>query len=130
MMFLSSMLLFHAEVMPLRNIPTHLLYIYGAGLTLAFKKFSLSLEASGRSSKVNEKRIHAVSGEIYMLLKSRKDIQYMAALSYNVKDNVVLCYNLGRQFDPALKDKGELISGLSLNFGFGGPTAENITMEL
>ncbi|MFC2152020.1 hypothetical protein ACFLSE_05780 [Bacteroidota bacterium] len=50
-------------------------------------------------------------------------------LNYNISPNVVLSYNIGKNFDMVNVNNGNLISGLTLNIGLGGASKEELIKE-
>ncbi|OYT12307.1 MAG: hypothetical protein B6I19_09980 [Bacteroidetes bacterium 4572_114] len=47
--------------------------------------------------------------------------RWVLNINYQIKDNLVLTYSFGKDFDPLLKVNGNIISSLGISFGFGNP---------
>lgn len=101
---------------------------YGAKILVKWKKISLDVEAVWRSSNVILSQTKDVNGNTYTLSKQKNDNQCIATLSYKIDDSITLTYHFGKQFQPVINYKGNLISVINLNFGFGAPTRKNIQM--
>lgn len=100
---------------------------YGLSLNLLFKKLSLHVEALGRYSKTIIDQSTDASGITTTRSKTQTDFQCIGTVSYQISKKLMLSYNFGKQFEPILSYKGTLISVVNLNFGFGGPTAADVT---
>ena len=100
---------------------------YGLGVSAKFKRFSLQLEAVGRSSQTEIPAGTDLNGNNLYLKKESSDFQYVGTFSYNLTDQIILTYNLGKSFEPIQNPEQTLISLLSLNFGFGAPTTNDLT---
>lgn len=99
---------------------------YGLKLVLKWKRISLDFEAIGRRSQSILSQTTDLNGNTITISKSRDDSQYIASISYKIDENISLSYNFGKQFEPVINYKGNLISVINLNFGFGAPTKKNI----
>ncbi|MFP9098074.1 hypothetical protein ACLI09_03390 [Flavobacterium sp. RHBU_24] len=100
---------------------------YGAAISMDYNKFSLQLEGTGRSSSSLEEVGTDANGETLYKKNSNSDFQYIATLSYRLTDQIAFSYQFGNSFKPIFTpDVGTLISLLSLNFGFGGPTTSSV----
>lgn len=99
---------------------------YGVALNGDFNRLSLQLELVGR--KANTEVAAGMDDDGNPLYRKDKaaDVQYMGTISYRLMDQIVLTYNLGRDF-KILSNDNTLISLLSLNFGFGAPTKKNLS---
>ena len=99
---------------------------YGMGLNFNYRKFSAQLEAVGRYGKViidqstDEQRVTTSS------FTEETDFQYIGNFSYQISDGLVVTYSIGNRFKPVVYYSGTLVNTLSLNFGFGGPTAKDL----
>jgi hypothetical protein len=113
-----------------KYFPTNTVYSnnidYGLAVSLEFQKFSLQFELVGRSS--NSEIPAGTDSEGNELFRKEKDndLQYIGTFSYNLMKQVVLTYSLGNRFDPIQNPTSTLVSQLSLNFGFGTPTKEDL----
>ncbi|MBI2419770.1 MAG: hypothetical protein HYV28_18050 [Ignavibacteriales bacterium] len=102
---------------------------YGVGGQLDFKKFSLQFEIVGRSSNTEiAAGVDALGRKLYTK-ETSSDIQYSGTFSYHLDDQITLSYNLGNLFKPAVNPNSTLLSMLSVNFGFGAPTKEDLTVK-
>lgn len=100
---------------------------YGAAVSMDYNKFSLQFEGTGRSSSSLEEAGTDGEGNILYKKESASDFQYITTISYRVTDQIAFSYQFGKSFKPVLTpDAGTLISLLSLNFGFGGPTTSSM----
>ncbi len=99
---------------------------YGVSLNLNFKKVTFHIEAVGRYSKTILSQSSDSTGIITTKSKSVSDFQCLGTFSYHISKKLCLSYSFGKQFQPMLNYNGTLISSLSLNLGFGGPTTDKI----
>jgi hypothetical protein len=81
----------------------------GGRIVYEFDKFTAEAEGIYRIN-------NAVSSNE---LVQKNSLKYVFNLNYNISENVVLSYYLGKEFDQTNLVNGDLISGLSINFGFG-----------
>ena len=100
---------------------------YGISLNLLFKKISLHFEAVGQYSNTIFDKTTDPSGITTTHSKTQSDFQYIGTFSYQISKKLILSYSFGKQFKPILNYNGTLISLVGLNFGFGGPTSDNLT---
>lgn len=100
---------------------------YGISLNLLFKKISLHFEAVGQYSNTIIEKSTDPSGIVTTRSKTKSDFQYVGTFSYQINKKLILSYSFGKQFQPILSNNGTLISVVGLNFGFGGPTSDNLT---
>lgn len=99
---------------------------YGLKLVLKWKRISLDFEAIGRRSVSILSQNTDLNGNTITVSKSRDDSQYIASVSYKIDENISISYNFGKQFEPVINYKGNLISVINLNFGFGAPTRNSV----
>jgi hypothetical protein len=100
---------------------------YGFSVNLIFKKFTLHAEAVGRYSKaIYDQTTDPATGITTTQSKTQTDFQYMGTFSYQINKKLIVSYSLGKQFQPILSYQGTLISSFGLNFGFGGPTSDDL----
>jgi hypothetical protein len=98
----------------------------GGSFSTEFKKYLLSFEMVGRSSKsIIPAGLDSEGNELYRK-EQKSDFQYIGSFSYYLNDQVVLSYSLGNRFQPVLNFKNTLASILTLSFGFGSPTKNDI----
>ncbi len=102
---------------------------YGLAVAGVFEKFLLQFELVGRSSNSEIPAGVDGSGNELYTKKSNSDIQYAGTFSYLLNDQIALTYTIGKRFDPVLNPDNTLVSLLSLNFGFGGATIDDIKLE-
>ncbi len=100
---------------------------YGLALSMAYNNLSIQLEGTGRSSYSLEEAGVDSDGDTLYKKNNASDFQYIATISYRLTDQIALSYQFGSAFEPVFSpNKGTLISLLSLNFGFGGPSTANV----
>jgi hypothetical protein len=102
---------------------------YGLAIATEFKKFSLAFETTGRESNSLRKAGVDTSGNTLYVKNNTSDFQYIGTFSYRLTEQIALTYQIGSSFKPVFSTTGTLISLLSLNFGFGGPNATDITSK-
>jgi len=102
---------------------------YGLGVSGEFKKFSIQFEAVGRKS--NSEIPEGKDSQGYALFRKEQnnDFQYLGSFSYNVSDQIVLSYSFGNKFEPIQNPNNTLVSQLTLNFGFGTPTKNDLDLK-
>lgn len=102
---------------------------YGIALNGTFNKFSAYLEMVGRRSNT-EIRVGTDDKNNVLYRKDKEsDVQYLGTLSYRLTDQIVLSYSLGKNFQILNSKGNDLISLLSLNFGFGAPVVSGNKSE-
>jgi hypothetical protein len=100
--------------------------IFDLGIKAAYdyKNFTIDLEYIHRFNR--NKIIKIIDGYEYSRTENFDTHKFLLSINYNISDNLALSYNIGQGFDSAFNDGGNLISGLSLNFGFGNIKAEDL----
>lgn len=99
---------------------------YGLAVAGVFRSFSLQFEVVGRSSNSDIPAGEDANGNELFTKESSSDLQYIGTFSYLLNDQIALTYSLGKRFDPVLNPDNTLVSLLSLNFGFGAATRDDI----
>jgi hypothetical protein len=99
---------------------------YGGKIALKWKKYTLEFEGVGRSSKTILSKETDQNGITITKSKMNSDFQYVLNFNYQISENIILSYNFGKQFEPMLNYKGNLISLLSLNFALNSPKSKVI----
>jgi hypothetical protein len=99
---------------------------YGVGVNVIYKKVSLNFEAVKRTGKSILDKTVDDSGVTTTKSKKNNDFQYVGNFSFQISDKMILSYSIGNKFEPVIESNGTLISSLSLNFGFGGPTMDQV----
>lgn len=102
---------------------------YGVSLSTDFKRFSVQFELVGRSSSATIPSGTDAQGNELFRKEKDSDVQYMGTFNYNLTDQIVLSYTLGSKFDAILNPDETLVSLLSLNFGFGSPTSNDLDLS-
>jgi len=102
---------------------------YGFGISTQFDKFSIKIEVVGRESETEIPAGFDTEGNELFRRDKSSDIQYLGSFNYNLTDQIVLSYSVGNRFEPILNPTNTLVSLLSLNFGFGTPTENNIKFK-
>lgn len=100
--------------------------VYDLGLKVAYDldKFSMSIEYVYRLNTNKQTKI--IEGEEYERTIKNDTRKYLININYNLSDDIILSYNIGKDFDTISQSQGDLISGLSINFGFGDLKASNL----
>jgi hypothetical protein len=102
---------------------------YGLSLAAAFNRFSMQFELIGRSSNSTIPSGTDAQGNELFRIEKDTDAQYMGTFTYNLTDQIVLSYTLGSKFKAIINPDETLVSLLSLNFGFGSPTAADLDLS-
>lgn len=101
---------------------------YGVAIATQFKRFSIQLELVGRTSATEiPVGTDAEGNELYRK-DQFNDLQYMGTFNYNLTDQIMLSYSLGRRFEPIQNPNNTVVSILTLNFGFGTPTKRDLKL--
>ena len=99
---------------------------YGVAISAVAKRFSFNFEIVGRSSNSEEIAGFDDNGnQLYRKIK-KTDTQYMGTFNFNLTDQIVISYSLGNRFEPIANPLNTLVSLISLNFGFGAPSAKDV----
>jgi hypothetical protein len=94
------------------------IFDFGIRAVFEIKKFSAELEYMYRLNQNKESVM--VNGQEYSRTINDDTYKLILNLNYNITSNIVLSYNLGKNFDMMNDKPGNLITGFSINFGFGG----------
>jgi hypothetical protein len=101
---------------------------YGLAVSAEFKSFSFQFELVGRNSSTEIQAGTDAEGHELYRKENTSDVQYLGSFNYNLTDQIVVSYSLGKRFEPIQNPNNTLISQLTLNFGFGAPTKDEIVM--
>ena len=102
---------------------------FGVATNFEYKKFAVNIEVVGRLSETENPAGTSQQGQQLFTKDTNSDIQYVGTITYNLTDQIVLTYNLGKKFDPLLNPTNTIVSLLGLNFGFGSPTVKDINLS-
>jgi hypothetical protein len=97
---------------------------FGIRAVFEIKKFSAEIEYLYRLNQNKESVL--VNGQEYSRTINDDTYKLVLNLNYNITDNIVLSYNLGKNFDMITNNHGNLITGFSINFGFGGADKDEL----
>ena len=100
---------------------------FGGRLVFEKNKFSIETEVVGR--RKNERLIRIIDDEEWSRNETNTTCKYILNINYNIADNITVSYNIGKNFDDLDPSSGDLISGLSVNFGFGDIKASDLVKE-
>ncbi len=89
----------------------------GISFELDYKKFSAEIEYIYRMN--NNKETVIVDNKEYSRDVNDDTYKLVLNLNYNISKNVVFSYNFGKNYDFANFKGSDLITGFTLNFGFG-----------
>lgn len=90
------------------------------GLRLVYDRPKFSLEAE-LIQRINKKRISkTIDGTEFFAWKGDNSSKFVINANYHVSKDLSISYNIGKNYDSAFLTNGDLINGLSVNFGFGG----------
>jgi len=99
-------------------------YDFGAKIVYESDKFSLGIEYIYRLNTTKITKI--IDGDEYKRTIENNSTKYVININYNLSDDINLSYNFGKNFDSISPTQGDLISGLSINFGFGSIKASEL----
>lgn len=99
-------------------------YDLGARIVYEYQKLSVEFEYIYRFNKKEIKGI--IKGEDFKCYIEDDTKKYILNVNYNIADNINLSYNIGKNFDNIPNVGENLISGLSINFGFGDIQAADL----
>jgi hypothetical protein len=99
---------------------------YGLAIAAELKRFSIQLEAVGRYNRTEIQAGTDTDGSKLYKKKTDHDFQCVGTFAYKINKQIALSYSLGSRFEPIINPGSTLVSLLSLNLGFGGPTTEAI----
>lgn len=93
---------------------------YDLGLRAVYdtQKFSFELEYIQRWNR--KKITQEINGQEFFAWQGDNTNKFILNMNYNVSKDIVISYNIGKNYDSAFTSAGSLISGLTINFGFGG----------
>ncbi|MDZ7695249.1 MAG: hypothetical protein U5K69_29735 [Balneolaceae bacterium] len=99
---------------------------YGVAISGDFDSFTLEFEAVGRNSNSLIPAGMDDSGNQLFRKDTKVDFQAIGTFLYRLNEHIALTYSLGSRFEPIVNPENTLVSLLSLNLGFGGPTKDDI----
>ncbi|OFX28207.1 MAG: hypothetical protein A2X08_10520 [Bacteroidetes bacterium GWA2_32_17] len=99
----------------------------GIRAVLEFKKFTAEFEYIYRLNQ--NKEYVTVYEQEYSRTINDDTYKFVLNLNYNISDNIVFSYNIGKNFDMINSKGGNIISGFSLNFGFGGVKKDELLLK-
>ncbi len=102
---------------------------YGVGVFSELDKFSFQAELVGRSSNADIEVGSDENGNRLFIKETGSDLQYIATFNYSITDHIMVSYSIGNRFAPIQNPSNTLVSLLSLNFGFGGPTTKDLNLD-
>jgi len=102
---------------------------YGVRLAFKWQKFTIEFEGVGRSSETVIEEFTDADGFTTKKSKTDTDFQYLGNFNYQIKENLSISYNFGKQFNPLLNYNGDLISLATLNFGIAAPKAKDLVRQ-
>ncbi len=102
---------------------------YGISIATTFNKFSLTFELVGRKSNSKIPAGTDNRGNTLYKIEDKSDFQYIGSFNYSLTNEIVISYIIGNRFDPILNPNNTLVSTLSLNLGFGGPSIKEIKID-
>lgn len=89
----------------------------GLRANIDFRKLNIGFEYVYRLNRSREFII--VDNTEFSRSINSDTYKFVFNINYNIKDNIVLTYNIGKNYASSEISKGILISGITLNFGFG-----------
>ena len=99
------------------------------GMRLVYEKNKFSLEAEYIHRFNRDRIVRFIEGEEFERKINNDTHKYVLNINYNIKDNIAVSYNIGKNFDDLDPSSGDLISGLSINFGFGDLKAGDLSRK-
>jgi hypothetical protein len=89
----------------------------GIRANIDFRKLNLGFEYIYRLNQ--SKEFVMVDNVEFSRTINSDTYKFLFNINYSIKDNIVLSYNIGKNYGLSETSKGILISGVSLNLGFG-----------
>jgi len=99
------------------------------GARLVYEKNRFSLEAEYIHRFNRDKIVRIIDDEEFERKIKNDTHKYVLNVNYNLADNVTVSYNIGKNFDDITTSAGDLITGLSINFGFGDINASDLVKK-
>lgn len=96
----------------------------GARAVYDLKKFTAEFEFIYRLNRNSE--YVTVDGNEYSRTVNDDTFKYLLNLNYNITDNIIFSYNIGKNYDLMMNKNGNLISGFTLSFGFGSVKKDDL----
>jgi len=90
---------------------------WGIRTDFKYKKFTAGVEYIYRLDRRED--VIFFEGQEYSRDINNDSYKFTLNINYNIKDNIVLSYNIGKGYGFVNSTRGNLISGLTVNFGFG-----------
>lgn len=118
----SAFLQHYQEEDPQLRVGTN--YDFGLRFVFEYKKFSAELEGVYRLNR--KKILRVIDGEEFFKWQNDNTEKYVLNINYSINKDVVVSFNFGKNYDTITSTRGNLISGLTVNFGFGGYSVEEL----
>lgn len=96
----------------------------GARAVYDLKKFSAEFEFIYRLNQNIE--YVTVNENEYSRTTNENTFKYVFNLNYNISNDIIFSYNIGKNYDIPMNKSGDLISGFTLSFGFGSVKKDDL----
>lgn len=93
-----------------------------------FNQFSAEIEYIYRLNRSKETILF--NGKEFSRNQDEGDYKLLVNLNYNISSTIVLSYNIGKNFSTPNLTRNDLISGFTLNFGFGNVDREDLLKQI
>ena len=103
---------------------------YDLGLRLVYDAAKFSIEAEYIQRWNRKKITQEINGQEFFAWQGDNTNKFVINMNYNVSKDIVISYNVGKNYDSAFRSTGSLIAGLTVNFGFGGYKLGNLAKAI
>ena len=103
---------------------------YDLGLRLVYDAAKFSIEAEYIQRWNRKKITQDINGQEFFAWQGDNTNKFVINMNYNISKDIVISYNVGKNYDSAFRSTGSLIAGLTVNFGFGGYKLGNLAKAI
>lgn len=93
---------------------------YDLGLQVLYDRNKVSVELEYIHRMSRSKIVREIESVEYSRWEEDFTNKLVCNVNYNISRDIVLTYYIGKNYDSNYLSQGDFISGISLNFGFGG----------
>lgn len=102
---------------------------FDLGIRAVFEISNFSAEFEYIYRFNQNKEFVIVMGEEFSRKLHDNTYKFILNLNYNIREDIIVSFNIGKNYKTLNSERGNLISGFTLNFGFGSVEKANLLNE-
>jgi len=102
---------------------------FDLGVSLNYEYKRLSMKAEFVFRRIAEEEMLVFDGREWFSSTTSSTSKYLLNLNYNATDDINISYSLGKDYENGLTGRANLLTGLSINLGFGAIQASHLLPE-